>query len=418
MKTAIHLLIVCFASVIAAKANPATIRPFAEKAYRFFHENPELGKAEYKMATFIREELAATGAFEFHTIDSLPTAVIAVLDTGTDGPVTCLRADMDARTLGGGLSEPADHDPRSKIPGVMHNCGHDFHAAALLGAAKYLAANQQGLTGNIVFLFQPAEEVPGGADDIVADGILQRLKVDRIFGLHVVPRMPVGIFSISPGATMASSNYFDITFTGKGGHAALPSATDDLTVVISKAVLDLSHLPARKLDPLKRPAVISVSQVEAQGGMKNALPATGRIGGTVRCFEQADKPFGDEPSIKDMMARELDRLTLETDVDYTFDFRVGSPPLVNNQELFDQIIPQVRAVFGEQLDTSPYKGFFAEDFAFYTKDIPALYFGVGISKDGRGNVSVHNVNFNLHPDAFEVAIPLYVELARTGSRRP
>ncbi len=171
------------------------------RVYRDIHEHPELGKQEQRTHDMLKRELMALGFTDFIDSKLAPTAVITVLDTKRPGPVIALRAEMDARPT----QEPADHDPRSTIDGVMHNCGHDAHAAMLLGTAALLAKHPEWITGKVVFVFQPAEETKGGADDIVNEGILERLGVEAIFAQHSVSGMPVGTVNVAAGPTMAAA---------------------------------------------------------------------------------------------------------------------------------------------------------------------------------------------------------------------
>src|SRR3569623_1332460 len=237
--------------------------PVARAAYAFLHTNPELGKKEVKAHAYLTERLRAFGYTEFVSSPSLPTAVIAVLDTGRPGPTIALRAEMDARPLPDGADEPADHMPRSQVKGVMHNCGHDAHAAILLGVAAMLRNHAGQLSGKIVFLFQPAEAVAGGADDIVRDGTLEKLGVPRIFAEHSAPGMPVGTVGVSPGDTLAGSNYFKLVLTGRSSPAAAPADGDDVALGAMKVAEEISELPARRRDISSRPAVVSKTNIAA-----------------------------------------------------------------------------------------------------------------------------------------------------------
>ncbi|MET0530359.1 MAG: M20/M25/M40 family metallo-hydrolase [Microvirga sp.] len=148
--------------------------------------------------------------------------------------------------------------------GLMHNCGHDVHAAVLLATARYVATHRELFVGKLVFLFQPAEETAGGADDIVREGVLDRLGVEKTFALHAAPGMPVGTIGISAGSTLAGSNYFTLTLKGRGSHAAAPFEGNDLPLVASHFVEALVQLPARRVDIANRPMVISVTKLRAE----------------------------------------------------------------------------------------------------------------------------------------------------------
>ena len=232
------------------------VMPAVQEAYRFLHENPEVGLKEARAHDYVLSALEGLHAFTFEAVPKLPTAVIAVLDTGRAGPTVGLRSELDARPLDAGVTEPASHNPRSHIDGIMHNCGHDAHAAMLLGAATYAAVHRRQLRGKLVFIFQPAEEVKGGADDIVADGLLQRLGVQALYAQHSVPGLPVGTVSLSPGTPMAGSWYYTLKLAGRASHAAAPYQGTDTAVVAARLISELATFPAHSIDIADRKSVV------------------------------------------------------------------------------------------------------------------------------------------------------------------
>lgn len=374
------------------------------RVYRDIHEHPELGKQEHRTHDLLKRELMALGFTDFIDSKLAPTAVITVLDTKRPGPVIALRAEMDARPT----QEPADHDPRSTIDGVMHNCGHDAHAAMLLGTAALLAKHPEWISGRVVFVFQPAEETKGGADDIVNEGILERLGVEAIFAQHSVSGMPVGTVNVAAGPTMAGSAYFTLRITGAGSHAAQPSAGNDVLLAAASIVHELANLPARRIDMLSRPVVISpTSFVAGTDAGTNVLPGEAVVKGTIRAFEQADPPgSSDSTTIGAIMRRYLDGASAALGVGYELDIRQGSPPTVNDEKLFARLSAPLAAGWGAGFDTTPYRGMFSEDFAFYTESLPSLYFGLGIAKDGLGMGGVHSPEFTIHPSALVEGVRL------------
>lgn len=380
-------------------------------AYTFFHQNPELGGREVKAQAFITEKLRAMNGVEIVSSKLAPTAVIGVFDTGRPGPVIALRAEMDARPLTIGTVEPLDHSPRSQVDGVMHNCGHDAHAAMLLGAAEAITSNPGAYKGKVIFLFQPAEEIAGGADDIVEEGLLTDLGVEAIFAQHVAPNMTVGEISVTPSGSLAGSNYFDLILTGKGSHAAAPYDGADMPLVAARFALELSQLPARRADIANDPFVLSVAQLVADAGTKNVIPTEAKLSGTIRAFKSVDAKGGNGLSIRELVEARISALAGAYDVAATFELRTGSPPTVNNDQLFQTLLPGLRARVGEGLQVSTDRGMFSEDFAYYTAVIPALYFGLGVSKDGLGEGGVHTPDFTLHPDALDVGRNFLVSIA-------
>jgi amidohydrolase len=395
----------------ALRAASATVRD----AYVFLHENPELGKKEVKAQVNIRDQLKALGFKSFVESSEAPTAVISILDSGRAGPVIALRAEMDARPLEAGKVEPTNHTPRSKVDGVMHNCGHDVHAALLLGTAAILIRNPDKIAGKIVFLFQPAEETPGGADDIVREGILPKLGVEKIFAQHVAPGMPTGTIAISPGYALAGSSYFKLKIKGKGSHAAAPFEGDDVPLLAARFAQDLAQLPARHLDIANRPVVISVTRLSADGGAGNVIPAEAELSGTIRAFEDIEDALPGQVPLKQILDRAVERMAKAAAIDYEWSIRPGAPPTLNNIILFDKVTKSLSQARPGTLNALPSRGMFSEDFAFYTKFSPALYFSTGVAKDGRGTVGVHNIDFDVHPDVLEHGLRLMTLLAVIGT---
>ncbi|WP_221031540.1 M20 metallopeptidase family protein [Actomonas aquatica] len=390
----------------------ADAMPLVQRTYRAIHEHPELGLQEHATHDRLMQELTALGLTRFETVAKLPTAVIAVWDSGRPGPTIVLRAEMDARPT----QETANNDPRSQIDGVMHNCGHDAHAAMVLGAAQVITRHPEAFTGQIIFLFQPAEEIRGGADDIVADGILKRLGVQAVFAQHVAPNLPVGTVSFTSGSTLAGSNYFTITLRGKGSHAAVPFEGADLPLVAAKVTEALASFSARRLDVLNRPAVVSVTQIET-GSAKalNVVPNEATVAGTIRAFMDVDEaaPEGG-PSVRAQLTAILDGLTAAYGATYDFKLRKGSPPTRNDVSLERQILPAVNAAWPGVLQVSTHRGMFAEDFSYYTGAFPCLYFGLGVTGPDGPAGGVHSAEFALDPDALAVGTRWLVELAQAA----
>lgn len=381
-------------------------------AYRHIHERPELGKQEVATAEYLRSELQQIGYTEFVPSQLAPTAVIAVLDTGRPGHVVALRAEMDARKA----QEPADHDPRSQIAGLMHNCGHDAHAAMLLGAADLLFRNRARLVGKVVFLFQPGEETAGGADDIVQEGILERLGVESIFAQHAVARMPVGTISVSSGPTLAGSTSFTIRVAGVSSHAAEPFRGSDVAVAAARIAAAVAEFPARHLDVIGRPTVISVAFIHAGvDDQVNLLPDSATIRGTIRSFEEVDAAPTGGVALSQALRTFVENQALAAGVTATLVLKKGSPPTINNTALFAQAAARLGATWPGRLDTTPYRGMFAEDFSYYTEHMPALYFGLGIARDGLGSEDVHKPGFTIHPAALDEGVRLLALLAEIGT---
>lgn len=275
------------------------VQPVVSKAYVFLHENPEVGLKELEASKYIRAELQKLPGFKLEPVNALPTAVVAVFNTGRPGPVRAFRAELDGRKLDDNAVEPMSHSPRSKLDGFMHNCGHDVHASMLLGAAVAASNSRASLHGTLVFVFQPAEETRGGADDIVADGILNRLGVTALFAQHVAPDTPVGEVSLSQGTPLAGSWTYLLTLTGSASHAAVPFEGTDTAVVAARIAQELAAFPAHGLDIANAPVVIGVAKLKAEGPTSNALPGSATIEGSIRAFTDIARAAAGEQSVVD-----------------------------------------------------------------------------------------------------------------------
>ena len=244
---------------------------------RDLHANPELGFAETRTSTFIQERLQSFAVDEIHTFTG--TGVLAVIHgrNGDGGQAIGLRADIDALPI----PEESGVPYASTNPGVMHACGHDGHTSMLLGAAKYLAASRR-FKGTAYLIFQPAEEI-GGGSQVVADGLFDRFPMQRIFGMHNMPTMPVGEFYWRNGNIMAAANFFEIRITGLGAHAAQPHFGIDPIVAGSSLVSALQTIVSRSVDP-KHAAVVTVGSFQA-GVAPNVIPREAVLKGTARWFD-------------------------------------------------------------------------------------------------------------------------------------
>lgn len=388
------------------------ISTLVNEAYVQFHSHPELGNQEHQTRRYLLERLQAAGLDRFVASDSAPTAVIALLDSGRPGPTLALRAEMDARET----TENPSNVPRSSIEGLMHNCGHDVHAAMLLGAAAHFQRHPEQYSGQLLIIFQPAEEIRGGADDIVNEGILEAHGVDAIIAQHVAGNLPVGTVSISPGPHLAGSNYFTLTVYGDPSHAALPSGGGDAVVAAAKLIAGLAELPARRLDLVERPVIISPTAISSNTQSGNIIPGEVEVRGTIRAFEDLAEPAAGGHSIEALIRGYLDGASRALGVRYELALRKGSPPTVNDPGLYQALVPSLQRQWSGQIKTDTYKGMFSEDFSYYTAIVPALYFSLGVARDGRGTAGVHTPDFNIHPDALQEGTELLISLVEIYSR--
>ncbi len=331
-----------------------------------FHRHPELLFEVHRTAGKVADLLRDFGCDE--VVPGIGrTGVVGVIrgKTNASGRTIGLRADMDALPI----IEATGVDYASTVPGKMHACGHDGHTAMLLGAAKYLAETRN-FDGTAVVIFQPAEEGGGGGREMVQDGMLDRWAVDEVYGMHNMPGIAVGSFAIRPGAMMASADQFDITLTGKGGHAAKPHDCIDTMVVAAQVIVMLQTIASRGVDPMKQ-VVVSVCTVTTDSTAHNVIPHTVVLKGTVRAMDPAVQDFA-ERRVREIAEGTAATLGARADVDY----RRGYPVTVNAPENTVFAADVARAISGKvDIDTPPLMG--AEDFSFMLNARPGAYIFVG-----------------------------------------
>ncbi len=356
---------------------------------RDFHRHPELAFAEERTAAVIRAFLESAG-IEVRACGG--TGLRGVLRGGRPGRTVALRADMDALPV----DEVADHGYRSQNSGVMHACGHDGHMAIVMGAARLLSARRETMAGNVVFLFQPAEESPpGGAARMIAEGALDG--VDAVFGLHLWQPLPSGVVGLHAGATMAQADNFAVTVRGRGGHASQPNLTVDPVVAAAEVVIAAQTIVSRFTSPLE-PVVVSFTTVHG-GRVHNIIPDEVTMTGTVRTFD---------PATQLAVKRRLEEVCEATGrlfgATTAFTYIDGYPPLVNDAGS----IELVRRVAARELggdavrDVAPVMG--GEDFAYYLQRVPGAFALLGIG-DGHPHPH-HSASFDID----ERVLPLGVRL--------
>jgi amidohydrolase len=239
------------------------------------HSTPELNFDTHKTSGFVAGKLEAFGCDEVVTGLGRTGVVGLIRGRHGEGRTIGLRADMDALPVWEKTGKPY----ASTVPRVMHACGHDGHTAMLLGAAKYLAETRN-FRGAVAVIFQPAEEYGGGGNEMVKDGMMERFAIDKVFGMHNLPGLPVGQFATRPGSIMAATAEFTITITGRGGHAAMPDRSIDPIVAGSQLVVALQTIASRTIDPVES-VVVSVTKFHG-GDAYNVIPERIQIAGTVR----------------------------------------------------------------------------------------------------------------------------------------
>jgi amidohydrolase len=294
-------------------------------------------------------------------------------------------------------------DFASERPGVMHACGHDGHTAMLLGAATELTARAGELGGEVRFLFQPAEErPPGGAQAMVAAGVMEG--VDLVTGLHLWTPLQCGRVAVRPGAMMAAADFFTLTITGQGGHAALPHQAVDTVAVGAQVVANLQHLVSRRTDPL-RSAVVTVSTFHA-GDAPNVLPSEAVLTGTVRTFEEDLRER--MPVLLEDVARGI---TSAHGAGYELDYVFGYRPVVNDADVAGIVRDALGATDGAELsDLAPIMG--GDDFSALQAEVPGCYFFVGAGSEESGATwPHHHPRFRIDERALAIGMRAHVETA-------
>jgi len=369
---------------------------------RYLHRRPELSMVEHDTAAFVAAELGKLDLTELRTGVG-QTGVLGTLVGGKPGPVTLLRADMDALPI----AELVTAEYRSERPGVMHACGHDGHVSILLAAAKTLAERRADVPGTIVFCFQPGEEGSAGNRFMIEDGALENPHVDRTFALHLYTGLDVGNVGVRDGAFFASADEFIIKLSGRGGHGAMPQNSIDPIVAGSYFVTMLQTIVSREIAP-KDPAVFTVGKFSA-GTTFNVIPEEATLMGTVRCFDAEVRA-----SMPKRMERILKGLCEAMRVVYELEYRWSYPPTVNNKSMNDLVRDVVRETLGADRLVEHEIVMWAEDMSFMQELRPGAYFIVGARGGEATGVPHHNARFDIDERALEVGYRMMVALGLHG----
>jgi hippurate hydrolase len=369
---------------------------------RDLHAHPELLYDVHRTAASVAEKLKAFGCDEVATGIGR-TGVVGVIRgsrrSADAGRVIGLRADMDALPI-----EEATNAPyKSTNPGKMHACGHDGHTAMLLGAAKYLAETRN-FAGTAILIFQPAEEGGAGAKAMIDDGLLDRFGIAEVYGMHNYPGMPVGKFSIRPGAQMAAADSVTIDIEGVGGHAARPHRGVDPVLVGAQIINQIQSIVARSVDPLEA-AVVSICMFQA-GTAENVIPQTARLRGTARSLT---------PQVRDLLETRLRAVVEGTAKAYgakaKLTYTRGYPVTRNHEQqtaFAASVASQVVGGDRVNVDMPPVMG--AEDFSFMLKARPGAFIFLG-NGDSAG---LHHPAYDFNDEAIPVGTSYWVRLVETA----
>src|SRR5437660_4334551 len=371
---------------------------------RDIHAHPELRYDVQRTAATVADKLKRFGCDEVVTGIGR-TGVVGVIRGGKGGKggeggrVIGLRADMDALPI----EEAGDVPYKSTVPGKMHACGHDGHTAMLLGAANYLAETRN-FSGTAVVIFQPAEEGGAGGKAMIQDGLMDRFRIEEVYGMHNYPGLPVGQFALRPGPLMAAADRITIEIEGRGGHAARPHVSIDTVLVGAQIINQIQSIVARNVDPLQA-AVISICMFQA-GSTDNVIPQTAHLRGTARSLT---------PAVQDLLERRLHEVVEGTARLYGASAKLTYQrdyPLTRNHEREAAFAASVAAqvVGGERVDdhVAPVMG--AEDFSFMLEARPGAFIFVG-NGDSAG---LHHPAYDFNDEAIPFGTSYWVKLVETA----
>jgi hippurate hydrolase len=366
---------------------------------RFLHRNPELNFEVHKTAGFVTGKLKEFGCDEVVTGLGRTGVVGIIRGRKGEGRTVGLRADMDALPI----SEASGKPYASGTPGAMHACGHDGHTAMLLGAAKYLAETRN-FAGSVAVIFQPAEEGGGGGNEMVKDGMMERFAIEKVFGMHNMPGLPVGQFATRSGPIMAATAEFTITITGKGGHAAMPHRTIDPVVAGSQLVLALQAIAARTIDPVES-IVVSVTKFHG-GDAYNVIPETVQLAGTVRTLKKEVAA-----TARERMGAICNGIAAATGTSIHLDYDANYPVTVNHPDETVLACDVAAVVAGEpnvHRAVPPVMG--GEDFSYMLEARPGAFIFVG----NGDTANLHHPKYDFNDEAIPHGISYWVKLAETA----
>ena len=361
---------------------------------RDFHMHPEIGLKEIRTANIVARELTGMGLQVKTGVGA--TGVVALIEGKTPSQVVLLRFDMDALPI----QEETGAEYASINNGVMHACGHDGHMAIGLTVAKILNKHRNEFKGTVKLVFQPGEEGLGGAEQMIADGILVSPQPDVVLALHIWNEKPVGWIGIVPGPVMAAADIFTIKITGKGGHGAVPNLCKDPILAAAQVINLLQGIASRNVSPLKS-AVVTVASIRG-GEAFNVIPSEVELKGTIRTFE---------PEIRDLVIKRfhqiVENVSSALECESIIEIRSITPAVINHPDITNR----VQQVAGRVLpnDHLDYKSMTmgSEDMAFIMQQIPGCYFFIGsANKDKNLDASHHHPKFDFDESILPTAVGL------------
>ncbi|TDM12008.1 amidohydrolase [Macrococcus lamae] len=365
---------------------------------RFLHEHPELSFQEEQTKNYIADYLEALDIPVKRDVGG--NGVLGFINGGKPGPTVGLRADFDALPI----QDEKDVLYKSKVPGVMHACGHDGHTAMLLITAKILKQHEEELAGNVVLIHQHAEEVlPGGAKSMIEAGALDG--VDYVFGTHTASYIPVGTIGFCPGPAYANADAFKIHIQGKGGHGAAPHETRDAIIAASSLITQFQTIISRSTNPMDT-AVVTVGEFKS-GTAFNVIADTAYLSGTIRTYL---------PEVKAMIKERMNDLIRSVEIGYhvsiTLDYTDGYPALFNPERETNWAKSLAEDIDGTEVIIQP-ASLGGEDFSYYLQEKPGTYFYTGVKNESIGaHYSHHHPKFDLDEDGLIHGVEMFLKIVQ------
>ena len=360
------------------------------------HRIPETAYTEKKTSRYVADYLREQG-LEVKT-GIARYGIVGLMKGGHPGKTLMIRADMDAL----GITEETGLDFASTHGGVMHACGHDGHMSMVLVAATILNQIKGHLKGNIKFLFQPAEEGPGGARPMIEEGVMKNPVVDYTIGCHVWPGIPEGSIGVKAGALMAAMDRFDLKIIGRGGHGAMPHQCVDALEVGSQVVNALQRMVSRQMDPVS-PAVVTVGSFHS-GSAFNVIPGKAEMCGTTRTFDRAVWK-----RLPEQMERIVRGVCESMGASYELDYVHGYPPLINDAEVTHVVRTCAEAAVGKERVLEPESTMGGEDMAYFLEKSKGCFFFLGVGREGCA--PLHNAGFDFNEKTLSLGIETYCRIA-------
>lgn len=369
---------------------------------RKMHRRPELGLHLPETQATVLEALDGLD-LEIETGDEC-SWVVATLDSGTPGPTMLLRGDMDALPM----PEDTGLPYASEIDGAMHACGHDAHTAMLASSAKVLAGRKDELTGKVVFMFQPGEEGFAGAKVMLDEGLLDGRDVTRAFAIHQSTSAPSGFVGTRPGPLLASADFFELTITGKGGHASMPHFAIDPIPIACEMVGAFQTMITRKIEAFQ-PAVVTVAKIRA-GTTTNVIPEVAKMAGTIRSVSEKSRA-----KVIDEMHRIATHIAQAHGAEATLEVQTdGYPVTINDADAASWVLDVAGRLVGEMAMEMPDPVMGAEDWSFVLQQVPGAMAFLGTCPPDiplAESAPNHSNRMIIHEDAMAVGTALYAAVA-------